>query len=391
MHQIIASPQQDKYVVVRPGARGGMQIPRAMYDDLAEAVEGGQPAPRWLLDAAAQAWGLSLGGGPALETVLVRPVTRLNYSRATWEINKGCNFNCEHCYLASRQFAGLPREEKERLLHLLRDAGILWLQITGGEPTIDGDFVHAYRLAYGCGMLIEVLTNGSRLHRPEIIELLTSMPPHKITVSLYGATAESFDSLTRRPGAFKLLMKGLTATKENRVPVELALIITKHNAHELAAMRSIAAEFGTGHSEYASISPTYDGNPEPLAAQAPGFLNKSSVFTGCPAGHTFFHVDPHGFATMCKVGRENPIPLMSEGLDGLLRLPAVADAQMLRVGGCSGCALSQRCAVCRPVAKARQEARAPLQSYCRHGFKEETDDGHTRGDHPAPGGGLTGA
>lgn len=367
MHQAIASPQNDKFVIVRPGARKGVKIPHAMYSELSASVAEGGLVPVWFADAAREAWGLELSGHPSKGAVLVRPITRLNYSRATWEINKGCNFNCEHCYLAERKFAGLPRDGKERLLSMLRDAGVLWLQFTGGEPTIDKDFHHSYRQAYHMGMMIEILTNGSRLHQPETIDFLSSMPPHKVTVSLYGASAESFDSLTRKSGAFKLLVKGLRAAKEAGVALELALIITKHNAHEVDAMRAMAGEYATTYTEYANISPTYDGNPEPLAAQAPGFLDTSTVFKGCPAGHTFFHVDPHGFATMCKVGREDPISLMTERLDGLMRLPSIADAQMLRSGGCSGCQLSATCRVCRPLAKAYQEAKAPLNTYCQHG------------------------
>lgn len=135
-------------------------------------------------------------------------------------------------------------------------------------------------------------------------------------------------------------------------------------------MRALADRYGTSRTEYGTISPTYSGTPEPLAAQAPGFLDKSSVFKDCPAGHTFFHVDPHGLATMCKVGRENPIDLMTEGMAGLLRLPGIADAQMLRTGGCGGCQLSGTCRVCRPLAKAYQEAKAPLNTYCQHGSEE---------------------
>ncbi|MET7637678.1 radical SAM protein [Streptomyces sp. NPDC005438] len=367
MYQVIASPQGEKFIVGRPGARRGMQIPYAMHKELFDALGKERVVPRWLADGARQAWGIEISGRAVKDCVLVRPLTPLNYSRATWEINKGCNFNCEHCYLAERKFEGLPREEKDRLLLLLRDAGVLWLQFTGGEPTIDRDFAHSYRKAYGLGMFIEILTNGSRLHRPEIIDLLSAMPAHKVTVSLYGASSESFDSLTRKPGAYRLLMKGLKAAKEAGVSLDLALIITRHNVHELEAMRKIADEYAAAYSEYANMSPTYDGNPEPLAAQAPGFLDKSTVFQGCPAGHTFFHVDPYGFATMCKVGRENPVNLMVEGLAGLTRLPAIADAQMLRSGGCGGCRLSATCRVCRPLAKAYQEAKAPLNTYCQHG------------------------
>ncbi|SPE57398.1 molybdenum cofactor biosynthesis protein A [Streptomyces netropsis] len=165
MHSVIASPQEAKYVIVRPGARAGMQIPSTHYREFADAVDAALAAPSWLVEAAQQAWGLNLASERSDRAVLVRPVTTLAFSRATWEINLGCNFNCEHCHL------------------------------TGGEPLIDPHFSDAYRHAYGMGMLLEILTNGSRLHQH--VELLVEMPPHKVTISLYGATADTFESLTR--------------------------------------------------------------------------------------------------------------------------------------------------------------------------------------------------
>jgi MoaA/NifB/PqqE/SkfB family radical SAM enzyme len=367
VHELIASPQLDNFVIVRPGAQRALGIPRSKYQELVRRVGDGHPVPGWLIEAARQAWGLRLDGQSVSSAVLVRPLTALNYARATYEVNKGCNFSCEHCYLAERKFEGLPREEKGRLIGLLRDAGVLRIQFTGGEPMIDRDFTYAYQKAYEAGMLIDILTNGSRLHRADVHELFRAMPPQKVVVSLYGATAESFDALTRKPGAFHLVMKGLAAACEAGTRIELSLIITRHNAHEADAMRELAKEFGAAFREYANISPTYDGQGGPLKAQAPGFLDKSAIFRGCPAGHTFFHVDPHSLVTMCKIGRENPIDLMAEGLNGLLRLPGIADAQMLRSGGCAGCKLSAMCRVCRPLAKAYQEAKAPLENYCQHG------------------------
>jgi MoaA/NifB/PqqE/SkfB family radical SAM enzyme len=367
MHELIASPQQHTFLVARPGVRRGIRLPAARYDDLAAAAAADAPVPEWLAESAHTVWGLDLAGQPMNGTVIVRPRTRLNYSRATWELNKGCNFNCEHCYLAQRTFEGLPWAEKARLIDMMCEAGVLWLQLTGGEPTIDRDFLTSYAYAYERGMLLEILTNGSRLHREDVLDTLARMPPHKVTVSLYGASDEAADSLTRTQGSFRLVMKGLEAALSAGIPVELTLIITQHNAHEADAMRRIAREYADRFSEYASISPTYDGQPDPLAVQSPDFLDRSEVFQGCPAGRTFFHVDPFGLATMCKVGRENPIDLMKTGVTGLLGLPAIADTQMLRTGGCTGCKLSGSCRVCRPMAKAFQTAKAPLENYCQHG------------------------
>jgi len=41
------------------------------------------------------------------------------------EINLGCNYECEHCYLGLKQFSGLDWDARARLLHMLRDAGVL--------------------------------------------------------------------------------------------------------------------------------------------------------------------------------------------------------------------------------------------------------------------------
>ncbi|MDG6107619.1 radical SAM protein [Dactylosporangium aurantiacum] len=367
--QVIVSPQEDIYVAVRPGVQAGMQLPRAHYEELAAAATHGHPVPTWFADAAQQAWQIDVAGRPTGSVVTVRrpstaPVT---YSRASWEINKGCNFACEHCYLEQRPFAGLPLDEKLTLIDMLQDVGVLWFQITGGEPLIDPDFPPAYEYAHDAGMMLEILTNGSRLARPDHVAMFTARRPHKITVSMYGASPDTADALTQTRGAFRTMYRGLQAAAAAGLPVEVTIIITRHNVAELDDMRALIDEIDLPRREYGSISPTYTGNGSTLDTQVPGYLDKSAIFAGCPAGHTSFHVDPHGFATMCKVGRDHPISLITEGPEGLRRLPGIADTQMLRTGGCSGCTLSSTCRVCRPMARVYQEAKAPLEHYCQHG------------------------
>lgn len=111
--------------------------------------------------------------------------------------------------------------------------------------------------------------------------------------------------------------------------------------------------------------------PHPLKRH--GLRKRSAVLDerGCNAGHTFFHSDPHGIASICKVGRDPNVDLITEGVEGLRKLGDIADSLMLRTGGCSGCRLSGSCGVCRPLAKLYQEAKAPLASYCQHGRKRE--------------------
>ncbi|MGH4003596.1 MAG: radical SAM protein [Pseudonocardiaceae bacterium] len=370
MHELIVSPFVGNYIVVRPGRRNGMKIPYSRYRELTQAVLG-DIIPLWLAGAASRAWDLDLSGRPVAGTVLVRPESPFGYGRASYELNLGCNYDCEHCYLGLKKFEGLSWPDRERLLHIMRDAGVLWLQLTGGEPMIDRLFTQVYTLAYDLGMMLTILSNGSRLSNPKVLDLLTSRRPHRITLSVYGASAESYDGLTRRKGAFRMFEKGLHAGHEAGLPLALSMIVTRHNAHEVDQMRAIAEQLALPLDEYVNMVPTIYGGAETLPSQSVKHLRKRKVFTGCNAGHTFFHVDPHGKASICKVGRDPQISLMDEGVEGLSRLGGIADSLLLRQGGCSGCTLSGTCGTCMPLVQLYRKAGAPLATYCQHRERRE--------------------
>lgn len=141
-----------------------------------------------------------------------------------------------------------------------------------------------------------------------------------------------------------------------------------HNAHELDAMVALADRYGFPRDTFTNMSPTIGGAGDVLATQAPEYLRPRKPFTGCNAGHTFFHADPFGHASICKIGRDPHVALMREGIKGLHRLGDIADGLQLRTGGCSGCMFGQNgtCTTCRPLAKLYQEAKAPLNMYCQH-------------------------
>ncbi|MCJ1677583.1 radical SAM protein [Streptomyces sp. APSN-46.1] len=372
MHDLIAAPYEDEHLLLRPDSPRAVKIPYAKYAELQRAMAAADPVPGWLADVARRAWGFDLTGRPVAGAVLVRPRSRFRYNRGTWEINLGCDYDCEMCYLGEKRFEGLDWAGKERLLHQVRDAGVIWFQITGGEPLIDPDFPAAYRLANELGMVVEILSNGSRLWHPGILELFTTWRPAKLTLSLYGATAETYDGLTGRRGGFNKFVRGLDGAIEAGLNIDVSLIITRRNAHEQTAMRAFAERHGLPWREYANMSPTIHGGAETLPSQSPEHLTQRAPFTGCPAGHTFFHVDPHGKASICKVGRDPSVDLVAEGVEGLARLGSIADSLMLRTGGCEGCTLSGTCRVCRPMARLFQEAKAPLINYCQHGQPKET-------------------
>lgn len=368
MHELIASPFLDDYLVLRPGSGRGLKIPHHRFLKLERAAAASDACPDWLVDAARRTWvDVDLAGRPVARTVLVRSRSPYGFGRASYELNLGCNYDCEHCYLGLKRFAGLSWPGRERLMQILRDAGVVWLQLTGGEPLIDKLFPDVYGLAYELGMMLSVSTNGSRLHDPRILDLLSSRRPYRVTISVYGATENGYDSLTRRRGSYRQFMRGLDAACEAGLPINLNLIVTTHNAHEHDGMVRLAEDRGLPYHTFSNMSPTIFGGAETLPAQSVEHLRKRKPFTGCNAGHTFFHVDPHGRASICKVGRDPQIPLMEGGVEGLSRLGGIADSLLLRQGGCTGCTLSGTCGTCMPLVTLYRKAKAPLRSYCQHG------------------------
>lgn len=370
MHSLIASPFLEQHTLVRPGSRGGALLPEARYEEL-RAHDPAEPGPTWLVDAVGEQWpDLDVTGRPSGEYLLVRQPSSWGYGKASWEVNLGCNYDCKHCYLGLKMQSGMPWEDKRRCLDIMAEAGVLFLQVTGGEPTIDKDFMRSYRHAFELGMMITVSTNGSLLWRRNLLDLFRECPPYRVTVSMYGATKASYDELTQRQGAWDQFVQGMNAARHARLPLRMSIVVTEDNGHEEQAMVDLCQRWGVEYEVFTNMTPTIYGGGEVLNAQSKEHLRVRKQFTGCNAGHTFFHMDPHGLVSICKIGRDDQISLPHEGIEGLARLGEIADRLMLRTGGCSGCSLAGSCRVCRPLAKHYQEAKAPLAAYCQHEDKK---------------------
>ena len=231
-HQLIASPYPEGHVVVRPGYDGAVRIGADRYAELRDAPADA-PVPAWLAGPVRAGWGADLAGRLIGETILIRPETAYGYARASYEVNLGCNYDCEHCYLGEKMFAGMDWPGRERLLQVMADAGVLWLQLTGGEPLIDPLFAETHAAAWDMGMMIQISSNGSRLDRPKTLDLLTTRRPYRLTLSLYGATEASYDGMTRRQGSFRRFMRGLAAAHEAGLAMRINIVVSNRNAHEV--------------------------------------------------------------------------------------------------------------------------------------------------------------
>ncbi|MFH8885807.1 radical SAM protein [Streptomyces californicus] len=285
--RLVASPFLAQHLLLQPGRAAGVSLPESRYEELRTASAEGGPVPAWLVDAAQQAWGTTLPASPLGYVVLVRERSPYGYAKASWEINLGCDYDCEFCYLGEKRFEGLDWTGKQQLLATMRDAGVLSLQITGGEVLIDHEFGAAYEYGHQLGMMVQVSSNGSSLRKQPIWDLFARRRPYRLTLSVYGASAGTYDRVTRNRGAFDRFIQGLDAARQDRLPVRLNVIVSDDNAHELDAMVALCRRYGFPHQVFTNMSPTIDGEANPLATQAEDHIKARSIFTGCNAGRTF--------------------------------------------------------------------------------------------------------
>ena len=90
----------------------------------------------------------------------------------------------------------------------LREAGCLFLSLTGGEVLSHPDLFRFLDRARELNLAVQLLTNGTLL-RPGMAKRLASYSNLMgVSVSLYGATADVHDGITQVRGSFRANLGG---------------------------------------------------------------------------------------------------------------------------------------------------------------------------------------
>ena len=76
------------------------------------------------------------------------------------QIADRCNHSCQHCYQVQGRKGELSTDELKAILDDLAEAGIMLLNISGGEATLRPDLLELLRHARQRGFALRLFTNG---------------------------------------------------------------------------------------------------------------------------------------------------------------------------------------------------------------------------------------
>ncbi len=181
-------------------------------------------------------------------------------SRETEEVqiflvtNYSCNFACSYCYQDQYVFPGkeLTREMTDAFFSYIgrEFAGRKkYLTIFGGEPLLPSPrqkeiIAYFIGMANHEGLELCFVTNGYSLE--EYVPLLKTGKIREVQVTLDGTRAvhDSRRYLKGGSGTFDKIVRGVDATLEKGLPVNLRVVADKGNIDDLPALAAFAIEKG---------------------------------------------------------------------------------------------------------------------------------------------------
>ncbi|MHB8062196.1 MAG: radical SAM protein [Ruminiclostridium sp.] len=181
-----------------------------------------------------------------------------------FELTSRCNFKCKMCYVACPAndkkaiSSELTAEQWIDMARQARDVGLFYLILTGGEVFLRKDFEKIYEALSEMGFNITIYSNAS-LITPKRAKWLGKMPPSKVSVTVYGATPETYEKVTGCYEGYIKTMRALDALKSENIRLEIKTTIVEGNYLEYEKLFEIAYTYSNNLGIVNYISPRREG------------------------------------------------------------------------------------------------------------------------------------
>lgn len=168
-----------------------------------------------------------------------------------WEATIKCNLACAHCRRLESDEAvvtDLSTPQAKELIVQLSQLGqaqpvMPVLVFSGGEPLCRDDIFELVDYAKSFGIVPALATNGTMINAVTARKIADSGIV-RVAVSLDGATAEVHNKLRQLDDSFEKTIEGIRQLHKKKVPFQINITLTKHNAGQLEDVYALADSLG---------------------------------------------------------------------------------------------------------------------------------------------------
>ena len=232
------------------------------------------------------------------------------------ELTYKCNLKCIHCYNdKDRQEKQITFEEIKPVIDDAIKLGVFSITLTGGECTLDKDFLKIARYIRERKLSLSIFSNGQTFYdNPELCSEFISLYPSMIHFSLYSMDEDVHDKITGVKGSHKKTLSVIKNLAKMNVPVGIKCFLTKYNIDSPEKIKNFAKEIGVSVSFDMTLLQNKDKSNKEVSVDISQmnelYKNKSALFYKnihkfdakqirnlnsimCKGGHYFFSIDPN--------------------------------------------------------------------------------------------------
>lgn len=161
-----------------------------------------------------------------------------------------CNNRCVFCVSGQRTAMGeagpmVVGPILERIREA-RAAGHRKITLLGGEPTLQPGFMEIVEGTVALGFdEIVIFTNGAKTARPDFIDAVRATGGRFTwRISIQGATEESHERTTRKPGSFGRIVRTLSHLRERGERITVNMCVVRSNYEDVASFAPLLLPYG---------------------------------------------------------------------------------------------------------------------------------------------------
>ncbi|MGE9883454.1 radical SAM/SPASM domain-containing protein [Blautia obeum] len=303
-----------------------------------------------------------------------------------------CNMNCEMCYVRLSREEMLQKgclrtwNEWLELARQMVSSGVLFLLLTGGEPLLYPEFQTLYLELWKMGLVLTINTNGTLIDE-KWAEFFGKYKPRRINITLYGASAGTYERLCHYPEGFHKVLQGIRLLRKRQIDVKVSCSITPMNYQDVEQIFQLGKELDVPvhidpymmpsvrersrpFSNHARVSPERAAsvllhtlklqfsediyqqyvNQSIERVQNPGFC-RGNGHVSCLAGNCSFTINWQGEMRPCVVMSEPSVPVFEIGFQNAWNGISNAVQDICINKECTACNLNPICKICAAAAK----------------------------------------